>query len=121
MSNAKKILVIDDSPYMFKAVRRALEPHGFSMVGHAEHGKIGLEMYAEFIPDVVTLDITMPVMDGLETATNLLGRYPGAKIIMLSAMGDDTLVESAKRIGVKHFINKPFEANELLDIVKSVL
>ena len=121
MSNVKKVLVIDDSPYMFKAVRRALEPHGFSVVGHAENGKIGLEMYDELMPDVVTLDITMPVMNGLETATNLLRKHSGAKIIMLSAMGDDTLVESARKIGVKHFIPKPFEANELLDIVKSML
>jgi two-component system, chemotaxis family, chemotaxis protein CheY len=121
MGDSFKVLVIDDSPFIFKAVKKALEPNGFIMVGHAENGKIGLEMYDQFKPDIITLDVTMPVMDGLETAKNLHSQNSKVKIIMLSAMGDEDLMSQARAFGVKNFISKPFKAEELLNLVKSVL
>lgn len=120
MSEAKKVLVIDDSPFILKAVKKALEPNGFTVIGYAENGKIGLEMYEKFMPDLVTLDVTMPIMDGLETATHLFRKHSKVKIVMLSAMGDEVLVGSAKNIGIKHFIPKPFKAAELLEVVNSM-
>lgn len=121
MGDSYKVLVVDDSPFIFKAVRKALEPNGFQMVGHAENGKIGLEMVDQFQPDLITLDVTMPVMDGLETAKNLFLKNSKTKIIMLSAMGDEDLMKQAGHYGVKNFISKPFKAEELLDLVRSML
>ncbi len=116
-----KVLVIDDSPFIFKAVKRALEPNGFEIIGHGENGKLGLELYQQNKPDIITLDVTMPVMDGLETARALLQIDPSVKIIMLSAMGDDDLMADAKNIGVRSFLSKPFKAEELLDAVNHLL
>ncbi len=120
MSN-HKVLVIDDSPFIFKAVKRALEPNGFDVVDNASNGKIGVEMYDKYQPDVITLDVTMPIMDGIETAKALVAKNPDVKILMLSAMGDETLHNQAKEIGVKKFIRKPFKPEELLEKVNSLL
>jgi two-component system chemotaxis response regulator CheY len=104
----RKVLVIDDSPFVFKAVSKALEGTDYEVVGNALDGQLGVDKYVELRPDVVTLDVTMPVMDGLEAARNLIGINPNIKIIMLSAMGDDTLLNEAKAIGVRYFLTKPF-------------
>lgn len=116
-----KVLVIDDSPFIFKAVKKALEPHGFEVVDNAANGKIGLEMYEKYSPDAITLDVTMPVMDGIETAKELFAKYPNVKVIMLSAMGDEILINQAKEIGIKHFLSKPFKPDELLNKVNDLL
>lgn len=121
MSNDVKILVIDDSPFISKAVRKAVEPEGFEVIGQAFNGREGLEMIRQYQPDIIVLDVTMPVMDGLETAENIYRRNPDAKVIMLSAMGDEKLVNSAKRIGVKRFLNKPFKAEEMVASIKALI
>jgi two-component system, chemotaxis family, chemotaxis protein CheY len=115
-----KILIIDDSPIVFKMIKKVLELKGFEIVGHAENGRIGLEMIERLKPDIITLDVTMPIMDGLEMAKELYGKDPGAKVIMLSSMGDEDLIESAKKIGIKHFSTKPVKGDELIQIIKSM-
>ena len=121
MGNLLKILVIDDSPFIFKAVKRALEPAGYEIVGYADNGKLGIEMYEKYKPDIVTLDITMPVMDGLETASNLMCSDPDVRVILLSAMGDETLVQNARKIGIRHFLSKPFKPDELIHTIKDLI
>ena len=116
-----KVLVIDDSPFIFKAIKKALGTNGFEVVDNAVNGQIGLEMYEKYNPDVITLDVTMPVMDGIETARELFAKNPNVKIVMLSAMGDDILINQAKELGIKHFVAKPFKPDELLNVVNSLL
>ncbi|MEJ6949850.1 response regulator [Natronospora cellulosivora (SeqCode)] len=116
-----KVLVIDDSPFIFKAVKRALEPEGIQVVDNALNGKIGLELIEQYKPDIITLDVTMPVMDGIETACYIYDKNPDANIIMMSAMGDDALIEEAKSIGVRHFIPKPFKPDILLNAIQDTL
>jgi len=116
-----RILVIDDAKYIFKAVSMALEPQGFEIVGHAENGKIGIEMYDELKPDLVTLDVTMPVMDGIEAATELLKKEPRPKIIMMSAIADEGIRQTARALGVKHFAPKPFTPEDLFQKVLDCL
>lgn len=106
---SKKVLVIDDSPFIFKAVSKALEGTEWEVVGNALDGQLGIEKYIETRADVITLDVTMPVMDGLETARRLVQINPNVKIIMLSAMGDETLLNQAREIGVRYFLTKPFQ------------
>ena len=121
MDQTVKILVIDDSPMVFKTVTRALEPEGFQMVGQAFNGKDGLDKINQLKPDVIILDITMPIMDGIQTAEYLFQKNPASKVIMLSAMGDDELLNKAKQIGVKVFLTKPFKPEELVSSVRSLL
>jgi len=121
MSKTFKILVIDDSPFIFKAVKKALEPNGFEVVDSAANGKIGIEMYEKISPDLITLDVTMPVMDGIQTARALININPDVKIVMLSAMGDDVLLNEAKSLGIKQFVRKPFKPEELISAVQSIL
>lgn len=117
----QRILVIDDSPFIFKAVKKALEPAGYEMIGQAFDGKQGLDMVEEHKPDIIVLDVTMPVMDGLETAKNLHEQKSTASVIMLSAMGDDELISTAKSYGVKHFLTKPFKPEEMLEAISNLL
>lgn len=109
----KKVLVIDDSPFVFKAVSKALEGTEWEVVGNALDGQLGIDKYIELRPDVITLDVTMPVMDGLETARKLVEINPKVKIIMLSAMGDETLHNEAREIGIRYFLTKPFRPETL--------
>lgn len=106
---SKKVLVIDDSPFVFKAVSKALEGSEWEVIGNALDGQLGVDKYIETRADVITLDVTMPVMDGLETAKKLFEINPNVKIIMLSAMGDETLLNQAREIGIKYFLTKPFQ------------
>ena len=115
-----KVLVIDDSPFVFKAVSRALEGTKWLVVGNALNGQQGLDKYEELQPDVITLDVTMPVMDGLEAAKGLFMMNPNVKIVMLSAMGDDVLLEQAREIGIQHFLTKPFKPEQLIGKLEEV-
>lgn len=121
MAQSCKVLVIDDSPMVFKAVSKALEPEGFQMVGQAFNGQEGLDLINQLNPDIIVLDVTMPIMDGIQTAKVLFQKNPAAKVIMLSAMGDDELINKAKRIGIKVFLTKPFKPEELVNSVRSIL
>lgn len=117
---SKKVLVIDDSPFVFKAVSKALEGSEWEVIGNALDGQLGIDKYIETRADVITLDVTMPVMDGLETAKKLFEINPKVKIVMLSAMGDETLLNQAKEIGIRHFLTKPFQPAALQEKLSEV-
>ena len=117
----KTVLVIDDSPFVFKAVTKALTGSDYEVVGNALDGQMGIDKYVQLKPDVSTLDVTMPIMDGLETAQNLFKINPDVRIIMLSAMGDETLLNQAREIGIKHFLTKPFKPDALISKLNEVL
>jgi len=110
---SRKLLVIDDSPFVFKAVSKALEGTDYEVVGNALDGQLGIDKYIETRADVITLDVTMPIMDGLETARKLFEINPKVKVVMLSAMGDETLLNQAREIGIKYFLTKPFRPETL--------
>ncbi|WP_378954482.1 response regulator [Pelosinus sp. sgz500959] len=115
-----KILVVDDSPFIHKAITRALNTtENYEICGIAKNGKEGVELYMTLNPDLVTMDITMPIMDGLEASKSIIGQDPAAKIVMLSALGDEELINSAQLIGIKSFIQKPFKNDEFIAIIES--
>ncbi|SMG23443.1 two-component system, chemotaxis family, response regulator CheY [Dethiosulfovibrio salsuginis] len=122
MEEKIRVLIIDDSPFIHKTIKKALaDNEGIEVVGTAENGRIGLDMVESLKPDIVTLDVTMPVMDGLETAEEMAKTHPSVKVIMLSAMGDNDLVTKATSLGVKHFLTKPFESKDLQKAIFNVL
>jgi two-component system chemotaxis response regulator CheY len=107
-----KILIVDDSPFIYKAIASLL-PGSYEVCGHAKNGKEGAQLYFDLAPDLVTMDITMPIMDGLSASREILSKDSQARIVMLSAMGDDQLIKEAKALGIKVFLRKPFKAEAL--------
>ncbi len=122
MDERIRVLVIDDSPFVFKAVKKALDGlEGVLVLGCAPDGQVGLDMVEDLHPDVVTLDVTMPVLDGLQVAERLAAEHPDVRILMLSAMGDEDLAARARSLGVREFLAKPFSAPELRKALFSLL
>ena len=116
-----RVLIVDDSPFIHKAISRALTNGDFEVCGIGFNGKEGAELYAKLKPDLVTMDITMPIMDGLDSARLIVKSDPAAKIIMLSAMGDEELMKSAKDIGIRVFLQKPFKSDEMMKAIAQVM
>ena len=116
-----RVLIVDDSPFIHKAITRALNSEAYEICGIGANGREGAELYAKLKPDIVTMDITMPVLDGLGSAKEILQGDSGARIIMLSAMGDEELMKSAKAIGIRVFLQKPFKSEELLRAIGQLI
>ena len=116
----RKILVTDDAAFMRMMVRSILEPEGFE-IQEAVNGEEMLHKYDEFKPDLVTLDITMPVMDGLQAIKALKQKHPDANVIMCSAMGQQSMVVDAIQSGAKDFVVKPFQKERVLEAVKKII
>lgn len=117
----KKVLIVDDAAFMRTSIRRMLENNGFEVVGEAENGLVGIEKYKELNPDAVTMDITMPEMGGIE-ALKVIKQYdPMAKIVILSAMGQEPMVMDAVISGAKSFIVKPFKEDIVVQTLNKVL
>ena len=112
---AKRILVVDDAMFMRATVKRILEGAGYTIAGEAENGQMAVERYSELKPDAVLMDITMPVMDGIAAAKNILQTDPAAVVLMCTALGQQNLVIEAIQAGVKDYIVKPFQPDRVLE------
>ena len=108
-----RILIVDDAKFMRTLVREALEGAGHEIVGEAENGVQAVEKYGELKPDLVTMDITMREKDGLDAATEILQGDNRARIIMVTALGQEDLLARAIKMGVKDFVVKPFPPERL--------
>src|SRR5689334_13481978 len=104
-----KVLIVDDAGFMRNALKLVLEKNGYEICGEAEDGKLAIEKYFELKPDVVTMDITMPEKTGIEALKEIMQKDPSAKIIMVSALGQESFVREAVLYGAKGFIVKPFK------------
>jgi two-component system chemotaxis response regulator CheY len=101
-------------------LRKALEKNGFEICGDASNGKEAVEMFTRLSPDLTFMDITMPIMDGIEASTNIKKSNPQAKIIMLSAMGDEEIITQAKSIGIDIFLKKPFKEDMVMNAISAL-
>lgn len=110
----KNALIVDDSPVVHKLLGGILETNGWSVLGVARNGRDGVNLYRELHPDVVFLDYTMPIMDGLEAARCIYNLNPKARVIMLTAMADSDLIQNAKAVGVQVFVKKPFDEAKII-------
>jgi two-component system chemotaxis response regulator CheY len=116
----KKILIVDDSPIIHKMLGKTLESNGFSVCGSARNGREGVELFETTCPDIVFMDVTMPIMDGLEAAKRIKERNNTAKIIMLTAMGDEEIIQQAEEIGVDVFLKKPFNDFKIISAISKI-
>jgi len=118
---ANKVLIVDDAAFMRMMIKDILEKNGYDVVGEASNGLVAVDLYKKEKPDVVTMDITMPDMDGIEAVKQIRTFDPNAKIIMCSAMGQQSMVMDAIKSGAKDFIVKPFQADRVLEAIKKVI
>ena len=118
---AKKVLIVDDAAFMRMMVKDILSKNGYEIAGEAENGLMAVEKYRELKPDLVTMDITMPEMDGIAAVKEIKAFDPDAKVIMCSAMGQQSMVIDAIQAGAKDFIVKPFQPERVLEAVSKVL
>ena len=116
-----RVLVVDDAAFMRKMVTDALTKGGHEVIGEAGNGIEAVERYRELRPEVTTLDITMPEKDGLAALQEIIGLDPGARVIMCSALGQESKVLESIKIGAKDFIVKPFKAERVLGAVDKAL
>lgn len=117
----RKVLLVDDSPMIQNLLAKTLEKNGYEVCGRAKNGREGVELYKSLQPDLVFMDITMPIMDGLEAAGNIKAFNPQSKIIMLSAMGDEEVVEQAHSLGIDIFLKKPFDDYKIVSAISKLL
>lgn len=108
-----KVMIVDDAAFMRANLKNILEDSGHKIIEEAENGKDAIEKFKEVKPELVTMDITMPEMDGLEALKNILKIDPEARVVMCSAMGQQAMVIEAIQAGAKDFIVKPFKKDRI--------
>ncbi|TDT50629.1 response regulator [Fonticella tunisiensis] len=116
-----KILIVDDAAFMRMMLKDILTKNGFEICGEAPNGIKAVEIYKSEKPDIVTMDITMPEMDGIQAVKEIKRIDPNAKIIMCSAMGQQAMVMEAIKSGARDFIVKPFQPDRVIESIKKVL
>jgi two-component system chemotaxis response regulator CheY len=117
----KKVLIVDDAAFMRSSIKNMLVNTDFEVVGEASNGAIAVQMFAEYKPDIVTMDITMPEMSGIDSLKLIKKIDPQAKVVMVSAMGQETLVREALKNGARSFVVKPFQDEFLLLTLNKVV
>lgn len=115
------ILIVDDSRTSRRILKGILESDGHNIIGEAVNGQEGYDKYVELKPDLVTMDITMPVMTGVESLKKIKADYPDAKVIMVSAAGQQHNMLEAVQSGASEFIAKPFDESEIKRIINNIL
>ena len=115
------VLVCDDASFMRTMISDILSQAGYEVVGEAETGVQAVEMYKQLKPDLVTMDIVMPDMGGIDAVRAIVEHDPGARVLMCSAMGQQALVVEAIQVGAKDFVVKPFQPSRVLEAVQRVL
>ena len=116
-----RVLVVDDAAFMRMMIKDILKKGGYEVVGEAEDGLKSIEKYKELKPDLVTMDITMPEMDGITAVKEIKKIDENALIIMCSAMGQQAMVIDAIQAGAKDFVVKPFQPDRVLEAVRKAL
>ena len=116
----KRVMVVDDAMFMRASLKMMMEKNGFEVCAEAENGVVAVQKYKELKPDIVTMDITMPEMDGLQALKLIKQMDPDAKIVVVSAMGQEPVVKDAILSGAKSFIVKPFKEDFVLKTLNSL-
>jgi two-component system, chemotaxis family, chemotaxis protein CheY len=117
----KRVLIVDDTKFMRNILAGILKKKDLEIAGEAVNGREAIEKYKELRPDIVTMDIIMPEVDGIQAVKEILKIDPDAKILMCSAMGQQALVIEAIQAGAKDFVIKPFQPTRVLEAIDRTL
>lgn len=112
------ILIVDDAPFIREILKKILLKAGHNVVGEAEDGNEAIRLALETNPDIILMDIVMPIKSGIEATKEILERQPGAKIIMLSTIDQEHMIHRSMEAGALDFVQKPFENQKLLDVIR---
>lgn len=116
-----KILIVDDSRTSRKMLRNILESNGHEIVDEAVNGQDGVQKFQALKPDVITLDITMPIVDGVEALKMIKALDPNSKVIMVTAAGQKNKMIDCIKAGANEFLTKPFDQQEILDVIAKMV
>lgn len=116
----KRIMVVEDNAFARMMIKEVIESHGYRVVGEASGGLEAIEMYSKLKPDVVTMDITMPDINGIEVVKAIIASDQEAKIIMISALGQPEPIVGALKAGAKDFLAKPFKKDRVKQAINQV-
>ncbi|MFN8121994.1 MAG: response regulator [Thermoleophilia bacterium] len=115
------VLIADDAAFMRMMIKNILTEAGYEIAGEAENGAVAVAKYKELKPDLTTMDITMPEMDGLQALKEIRSADPSARVVMCSAMGQQSMVIESIQAGAKDFIVKPFQPDRVLEAIQKAL
>ena len=115
-----RVLVADDARFMRELIREIIEPEGFEVVGEATDGQEAVDTFQKVQPDLVTMDVVMPKRSGIDAVKEIVARAPDARIVMCSALGQESLVMEALQAGALDFIVKPFKPDAVLSTLRKV-
>ena len=116
-----RFVVVDDSKFARMFLKNLLTAAGHEVVAEGENGLEGLDLYMQHKPDIITLDVVMPVVTGMECLKKLMPKHPDAKVVMVTSVGKDSSIEEALSVGAKAFILKPIREDETLATIDAVL
>ena len=116
-----RVLVVDDAIFMRKMISDILEGNGMEVVGEADTGALAVQKYKELKPDLVTMDIIMPEMNGIDAVRQIISSDSQARIVMCSALGQQALVQDALTAGAKDFLIKPFNPSRVIEVISKIL
>ena len=116
----KTVLIVDDSAIMRRLMKIMITNVGFTVVGEAKNGRIGVQKYIELNPDIVTMDVTMDEMNGIEALKQIKKLNADAKVVMVSSMGQKVIVREALMLGAKGFILKPFDEKQIITAFRTL-
>ncbi len=115
-----KALIVDDASLARTMMRKLLEANGYNEIWEASNGEEAINLYEGVGPDLVTMDITMPGIDGITAVKRIMAIDPMANIIVCSALGEKSIVMEAIQAGAKHFVIKPYDADKVVSIIKTI-
>ena len=117
----KQVLIVDDAPFVRLTLKNMLEKNGFLIAGEAVNGQEAISKYFQLKPDVVTMDISMPVMNGITALKQIINKDPQANIVMVTAIGQEEFIKEAVVNGAKYFIVKPLEEDFVINTINRIL
>lgn len=117
-SDVLTVMIVDDSPIIIKKLSGMFQSFGYKVVKSVLDGKEAVESYRELKPDIVTMDITMPEMDGIEATKTIISEFPDAKIVMITSHGQEKMVLDALKVGAKGYVLKPFQQQKVYETIQ---
>ncbi|WP_319538999.1 response regulator [uncultured Methanospirillum sp.] len=116
-----RVLIVDDTDFDRNLLRNILVSAGYEIAGLASGGEEGIQLYREMIPDLAMLDLIMPDLNGIDTLRRIREEYPEARVMLCTSVGEEGMVDLARRIGAKGYVVKPYQATNLLKAVERIV